>query len=102
MIGSSLEAMVTIASSDDAVQKFLKDNERLLASIFKVSQASVAPEASGDMEDVSDTTLKIKIDSAKGEKCPRCWNYSESVGKCADEPELCARCAGAVQGLNKA
>jgi len=38
--------------------------------------------------------LRIGVSRARGEKCSRCWNYSESVGKIADHPALCERCHG--------
>ncbi|MDP3013883.1 MAG: zinc finger domain-containing protein [Candidatus Subteraquimicrobiales bacterium] len=28
----------------------------------------------------------------RGEKCERCWNYSETVSKDKKHPTLCARC----------
>ena len=39
------------------------------------------------------------IIKAGGEKCERCWTYSETVGKDSEHPTLCARCAAVVKGL---
>ena len=34
----------------------------------------------------------ITVEKAKGEKCSRCWNYSEAVGRDPGHPTLCERC----------
>ena len=33
----------------------------------------------------------------KAQKCERCWNYREAVGKDSTHPTLCDRCVEAVQ-----
>ena len=40
--------------------------------------------------------LSITVAKADGEKCERCWAYRTTVGKCAEHPTLCERCAGVV------
>jgi len=32
------------------------------------------------------------VEKAKGEKCERCWMYSETVGQNSEYPTLCERC----------
>jgi isoleucyl-tRNA synthetase len=41
--------------------------------------------------------VTIGVGKAEGHKCARCWNYSEEVGKDAEHPELCERCAPVVK-----
>ena len=41
--------------------------------------------------------LKVAVKAAEGHKCERCWIYSDTVGKDAEHPTLCARCAEAVK-----
>ena len=36
---------------------------------------------------------------ATGEKCARCWQVLEEVGKSPKHPLLCVRCEGAVESL---
>ena len=36
---------------------------------------------------------------AEGDKCARCWMILPEVGKNAAHPDLCNRCAGAVDAL---
>ena len=38
----------------------------------------------------------IRISKAPGEKCVRCWCFSETVGKNHEHPELCERCAAVI------
>ena len=45
-------------------------------------------------EDLKD--LKIMIGKAPGEKCERCWIYTEDIGSDPNHPEICARCAGEI------
>lgn len=101
MIGSSLEASIKLAGADEGLSRFLREAEPLLAMLFKVSRASVVEGSSG-MENVGDMPLSVKIEKASGEKCPRCWNYSDTVGKDPDSPELCSRCSNAVREITGA
>ena len=39
-----------------------------------------------------DGEVGIKVEAADGEKCERCWMYSETVGKNHEHPTLCKRC----------
>ena len=48
----------------------------------------------GDLEG-----LTIKVSKAEGEKCERCWMFSDTVGKNADHPTICERCAHVIEQL---
>lgn len=87
-IGHSLDALValTVGNSDYALLQSLGED---LAKIFIVSQAELAQ---GTNEDIL-----VKVQPAKGEKCERCWIYSETVGNSAEHPTLCARCAAVLE-----
>jgi isoleucyl-tRNA synthetase len=95
-IGHSLNAEV-ILYADGELYEFIKNIENDLATILIVSQASVkklselgTDEAYSSEEFVN---LKAVINKAKGEKCERCWIYTEDIGQDPDHPEICARCA---------
>ena len=68
-----------------------------LAELFIVSQVSI------DGRDGGPTTLpaglKVSVERASGEKCQRCWNFSEAVGQDVEHPALCDRCARVVKGI---
>ena len=36
--------------------------------------------------------IGIKVEAADGEKCERCWMYSDTVGRNHTHPTLCKRC----------
>ncbi len=92
-IGHSLGAAVTIYA-DGALYDLLKGEEDLLASYFIVSKAEVKPLGEAPAEAAEgETGVKVLVAAAKGEKCERCWMYSETVGQDAEHPTLCHRCA---------
>ena len=89
VIGKSLEAKVVLYTKDD-----LSDILPELDKAFIVSQVEIGEgegEFSGNVEGLSITVLK-----AEGEKCARCWTYSDTVGKNEKHSDLCARCACVV------
>ena len=90
IIGKSLEAKIVLHATGELAQ-FLNENLDKLPSSFIVSQVETAEgegEFKGDVEG-----LGITVKKADGEKCARCWSYSESVGRNAEHPEICERCA---------
>ncbi len=94
LIGASLEAKVTV-HCDDSVYGEISRLSDQLASIFIVSDVKVVNdnngEFKGEMQGVSFT-----VEKADGQKCERCWSYSESVGQDTEHPTLCARCLKAI------
>ncbi len=96
LIGSSLEARISMYTDDGNMKAFLKGNIDILPLLFRVSQASVSESPEKGMEDATGFPLKVKISRAVGEKCPRCWNYSETVGENKEYPELCRRCSDVI------
>ncbi|WP_343253187.1 isoleucine--tRNA ligase [Ligaoa zhengdingensis] len=95
-IGKSLEAKVVLHCGDTDLYHFLISVQQELASAFIVSSVSV--EQGGDGEFTGETeALTISVLPADGQKCERCWIYSETVGQCEDHPTLCARCASVLK-----
>ena len=94
VIGHSLGADVTIYAEGNKYN-FLKENEEMLKTLFIVSAARVE-EGSIDGAFDGEFGIKVKVAAAAGEKCERCWMFSETVGSDANHPTLCARCAAAV------
>ncbi len=96
VIGHSLNAHVTL-TADGATYDFLKANEADLITVFIVSGVCVekgSDEGAYKAEEVGN--LYIKVTAAEGEKCERCWMFSDTVGSHSDHPTLCARCAEAI------
>lgn len=88
-IGQSLQAKVVISATGETFD-FLLENIHLLPTVFICSQVEMTTGGSGD-------PMSVSIKPADGEKCERCWNYSDSVGNEADHPTVCARCAEAIR-----
>ena len=95
LIGKSLEAKVTL-HCEGALYNSLKDMKDQLAEIFICSQVEVV---TGDAGEVKAATqgLSITVSKAEGEKCDRCWIYSETVGQHHEHDKLCARCASVLE-----
>ena len=90
-IGSSLNAKVTIFAEGETY-KFLKANEELLKIVFIVSAIDIKENARKD-----EVKLGVKVEQAPGEKCERCWMYSETVGEDKDNPTICHKCSEALK-----
>lgn len=97
VIGSSLEASVTITAGDSYDK--LEAVKELLPAVLIVSKVEIekdgAPEFTGDT-----TGLGFTVKKAEGEKCERCWIYSDEVGCSHDHPTLCKRCAETVSQMS--
>jgi len=91
-IGSSLEVKLSFYSENGTTKEFISGNIEILPLLFRVSQAEVVDVPYDGMETSEKYGLKIGIRKADGEKCPRCWNYSVTVGANGRFGELCERC----------
>ena len=94
-IGHSLDANVVLHATGDALA-ILKSVEAELATLLIVSKATIV-EGNEEGSATGREDLKVTVQAAEGEKCERCWIYSDEVGKDAEHPTLCARCAAAVK-----
>lgn len=93
-IGNSLDAKVVFALTGETAV-YRQDVAALgddLADFLLVSQAEMVEAVNGDVW-TSDLLpgLTLQVLPAEGEKCPRCWKYSTTVGH--HHPDLCDRCA---------
>lgn len=95
IIGRSLDAKVQL-SAEGKVYEFLKSVQPQLAELFIVSDVTVT-EGKDANAAATDFGAAVKVTSADGEKCERCWVYSPSVGEDAGHPTLCSRCAAIME-----
>lgn len=93
VIGSSLEADLVIAASDDYDK--LVNIKDILPAVFIVSKVDIENTAEGEYKGET-TGLGFTVKKASGRKCERCWIYSDTVGECDEHPTLCERCAHTV------
>lgn len=83
-IGSSLEAQVTITADGDLLEQLKKYSD--LREFLIVSDVKLQ---SG--------TYKIEASKAAGEKCVRCWIYSDGLGSDSRFPGVCPKCTEALK-----
>jgi isoleucyl-tRNA synthetase len=97
VIGKPLDAKVVVYTDDEEVLSLLNDEKVDFKQISLVSQFVVA----GSRKDAPENAIalektSIAVEKADGEKCERCWSYSETVGQNEKHPTLCSRCAEIV------
>lgn len=91
-IGSSLEASVVLRCGGE-LYDFLAAVQDELAALFIVSDVALEKNAADE--------LTVTVSHAVGEKCERCWTFSETVGADSEHPTLCSRCAHVMRELEK-
>jgi isoleucyl-tRNA synthetase len=97
-IGNSLEAKVRLYLPEK-MRSLVESYSGLLTAFFLVSSAEISDERlKGAYESTNVEGVQIVIEKAPGNKCGRCWNWSERVGTFSDEPELCERCYPVIKG----
>jgi isoleucyl-tRNA synthetase len=95
-IGKSLDASVTVMATEGSTQAaVLMKYESSLAEFFNVSQATV--QAVGASTQTGAVLIEAQV--ASGAKCGRCWRVVPDVGEDARWPEVCTRCAGALEEI---
>jgi len=86
-IGHPLDARVVITAAPE-VHGLLAARRPELPAFFIVSQVELA---------AADGPTRVSVESARGAKCARCWNFRETVGKNEEHPEVCDRCVGVLE-----
>ncbi|MFR5683984.1 MAG: isoleucine--tRNA ligase [Clostridia bacterium] len=87
VIGHSLNAKITLYA-DGKEYDFLKSVEPMLETVFIVSALAIEKNSRKEDEKVG-----VKVEVAPGQKCERCWMYSETVGEDKEHPTICHRCS---------
>jgi isoleucyl-tRNA synthetase len=95
VLGHSLDAAVTIAAPEK-LRDLLAAHHEDLRALLIVSDILIVDETEiGEAYRSAEMAgLMVGVSRAKGEKCHRCWIYSETVGTSAEHPALCERCMG--------
>jgi isoleucyl-tRNA synthetase len=101
VIGSSAAAAVTLWSEDPAEQALWRESRGTLEELLLVSHVEVAetrPVAGEGVVPLAERGLVLAVGRAPGEKCERCWQYRESVGRNEIHPTLCFECIAVLEG----
>ncbi len=99
VIGHSLDAAIAIYASDDVYEQLNALGEEL-ATLLIVSKANVkqgVQQAPDNAYRSAELPLAVVVTPAQGEKCERCWIYSDTIGEDAEHGTLCERCAGVLK-----
>lgn len=96
VIGKSLEAHITLSNSPEFNTVDFLSNFNDLNQLFIVSKVDVVDELINGTEY---ELVKVKVNHAEGEKCQRCWNYSDQLGSVNGLDHLCPRCQSVVATL---
>lgn len=97
-IGNSLDAKVSIYFGENLAElrKQLSEMDMSVEDFLIVSQVELG-EYTETLTDVwkseSYENLAVKVEQATGDKCARCWKYTEDIGSDSEYPEVCSRCA---------
>ena len=94
VIGHPLDAEVLVSVSDKMAADLSVDEG--LERMFIVSKATVTTDNIDNAYTSEDGSIKVKVAPCNEPKCARCWTHSDTVGKNAEHPEVCARCAEAL------
>ncbi|EEG76478.1 isoleucine--tRNA ligase [Dethiobacter alkaliphilus] len=88
LIGASLSAALDLYPDEEAFAALAPFKDRL-PEIFIVSACTLH-------EPTGNKGLDVKVSTAAGEKCERCWMIHPGVGDSAEHPTLCPRCSGVL------
>jgi isoleucyl-tRNA synthetase len=93
-IASSLEAEVVVEAPAATLAPLRRHEEMSrvfpgnLANLFIVSKATLRE---------TEGSLSVHVSRASGQKCERCWTYSENVGRLKVHSGVCERCAAVLE-----
>ena len=106
VIGTSLEAKVSLEASAGAAEVLGTSTPDELAMLFITSQVDCAADASieapsegvlpAGLHRVANGLLRVAVDRADGVKCPRCWRYVPQIVASPEREGVCPRCADAL------
>jgi len=100
LIGSSLDASVTVYSSGETLATIEKLGTELrfvlITSGATIIEADTAPEGTTPVAELASTW--IHSEASSDDKCTRCWHHQPDIGVDSNHPELCGRCVSNVSG----
>ncbi len=97
-LGSSLQGAVTVFT-DSAYVEALRGLDLAEICITSAGTLTTAPASAGAFALPDVANVAVVVSPAPGEKCQRCWRVLPEVGKDAAHPDLCGRCAAAVEDI---
>jgi isoleucyl-tRNA synthetase len=102
IVGHPLDTHITLYMTAPIAEK-LEALKTDLRANFIVSQLSTAKFEDAPADAFASEVvegLKISVAKAEGEKCERCWIYSNELGSDSEHPTICPRCTSVLQTAN--
>ncbi|MGL4392722.1 MAG: isoleucine--tRNA ligase, partial [Fusobacteriaceae bacterium] len=96
IIGNSLDAKISLYTSDKDLLNFIKDNKVNIELATITSKVIISENLESDFtagEELPE--LLMLVAHADGGKCERCWKYSEEL----NSESICPRCAGVLEKI---
>jgi isoleucyl-tRNA synthetase len=100
-IGSSLQAAITLHAGPRHLEA-LQGLDFAEICITSAATLTTAPPPAGAFTLADVPGVAVVVALAPGEKCQRCWRILPEVGALPAHPDLCGRCADAVDRLGVA
>jgi len=101
-IGAPLDAAVTLYGTEEWTRALAPLGEELrfvlITSEAGVADAAIRPSDALPADAEQKSGLWLQVRPVEYAKCARCWHKRPDVGTVAAHPELCARCAGNLDG----
>ena len=94
VVGHSLDAAVAV-TPPEKLRELIASHREDLKALQIVSQLDVVTReelAADAYESKEIEGLYVGVAKARGQKCQRCWIYSEDLGKDPEHPAICGRC----------
>ncbi len=98
VIGASLDAKVTLYAEGE-LYDFAESVKDILPTVFMVSDVELIKGQGGSFKGEVEG-MSVTATHAEGEKCARCWSFGNTVGKDAEHPAICARCAEVIKTID--
>jgi isoleucyl-tRNA synthetase len=100
-IGAAADAELTVWAQDASEQALLESARETLRELLQVSNVRLKggdPGPGEGLEALPERGLVLAVGRAAGQKCERCWQYRESVGRNEIHPTLCDECIAVLEG----
>ncbi|HPQ51850.1 MAG TPA: isoleucine--tRNA ligase [Spirochaetota bacterium] len=99
VIGTSVEADIALYMKSAGVKSLVSEMGDEAARFFQVSKVTLLDAMTGECTEYDNSAIAVAKSS--GVKCVRCWNYTDAIGTDSQHPELCPRCTGIIQKIQK-
>ena len=97
--GSTFYTGQVIREAGDETAAFLETFGEELRFLFITSEVAFDKVGADAFRSEELPELAIGVEAARGNKCERCWNFTEDVGQDAHWPQICGRCSEAVRRI---